>query len=147
MVSTLASGPSCPRFDSQFPQKKIVDVAKVNQWCCLEESVLWLENMDQITQYLLVTSQYSKKLFKTIGDYLQAPKLRICIVLQYRPRSSSKRATVFLLVPSSPKTIPKLIIPKILRFYRDPVFGLASDKMTGIAFLGIIGAIEETFND
>ena len=42
MVSKLASGPSCPGFDSQHYQKhldeKVVDVAVVNQWRCKEES-------------------------------------------------------------------------------------------------------------
>ena len=52
MVSLLACGPSCPGFDFQHSPKKIsetkiVDVAKVNQWRCLEESAQWLENIDQ----------------------------------------------------------------------------------------------------
>ena len=33
---------------------KIVDVAEVNQWCCLEESGQWLENVDQT--HLVVAS-------------------------------------------------------------------------------------------
>ena len=47
MVSILASGPSCPGFDSQrsqiFSEEKIADVAEVNQCCCLEESDQWLD--------------------------------------------------------------------------------------------------------
>ena len=46
MVSILAYWPSCPGFDSQL-SRKIVDVAKVNQWRCFEESDQWLENVDQ----------------------------------------------------------------------------------------------------
>ena len=39
MISILASGPSCPGFDSQnYFRGKIVDVTEVNQWRCLEES-------------------------------------------------------------------------------------------------------------
>ena len=51
MVGILASGPSCPGFDSKHSQKKlrekIVDVAEVYQLCCLEESGQWLQNVDQ----------------------------------------------------------------------------------------------------
>ena len=47
MVSTLASRPSYPRFDSQLPRKfseeKIADDAKVNRLHCLEESGQRLE--------------------------------------------------------------------------------------------------------
>ena len=50
MVSKLASGPSCTRFDSQHSQKKfrgkIIDVAEINQRGWLEESGQWLENVD-----------------------------------------------------------------------------------------------------
>ena len=51
MVSKLASGPSCTRFDSQHSQKnfrgKIIDVAEVNQRRWLEESGQWHENVDR----------------------------------------------------------------------------------------------------
>ena len=51
MVRILASRPSCPCFESMCSQKnfraKIVDVAEVNQWRCLEESGKWLENVDR----------------------------------------------------------------------------------------------------
>ena len=51
MVSILATGPSCPRFDSQHSQKfgeeKIVNVSEVNQRRCLEESRQWFENVDR----------------------------------------------------------------------------------------------------
>ena len=51
MASILASGLSCPGFDSQCAQKiseeKIINIAEVNQWRWLEESVQWLENVDQ----------------------------------------------------------------------------------------------------
>ena len=51
MVSVFASGPSCHGFDSQDSQNliigKIVDVAEKNQQRCLEESELWLENVNQ----------------------------------------------------------------------------------------------------
>ena len=48
MVSILASGPRSPRFKLLFSQKnseeKIVNVAEVNKWRCLEVySVQWLE--------------------------------------------------------------------------------------------------------
>ena len=50
MVSILASEPSCPGFDSKHSQKnfrgEIINVAEVNQWCCLEESGQLLENDD-----------------------------------------------------------------------------------------------------
>ena len=49
MVIILASRPSCLGFDSQHSQKfseeTIVDAAEVNQWCWLEESGQWLENV------------------------------------------------------------------------------------------------------
>ena len=39
MVSILASQPFCAGFDSLLLlEEKIVNVAEVNQWCCLEES-------------------------------------------------------------------------------------------------------------
>ena len=51
MVSILASGPNCPRFDSQCSKKIseeiIIDVAEVNQWLSLEESGQSLENVDR----------------------------------------------------------------------------------------------------
>ena len=47
MISILASYPG---FDSQHLTKKfrgkIVDIAEVNQWCCLEEREQWLEIVD-----------------------------------------------------------------------------------------------------
>ena len=47
MVSTLASGPSCPGFDSQHSQNiytgKTVNAAKVNQRRWLRESGQWLK--------------------------------------------------------------------------------------------------------
>ena len=59
MVSVLASGPNCPVFYSRqfhnfflriffdfFSEEKIVHVAEVYQWHCLEESEQWLENVD-----------------------------------------------------------------------------------------------------
>ena len=33
--------------DPAAPEEKIVDVAKINQQRCLEESVQWLENPDE----------------------------------------------------------------------------------------------------
>ena len=54
--STLVSGASCSKFDSQRSQK-IVDVAEVNQWCCLEESGQWPENADQ-THLVLASKHY-----------------------------------------------------------------------------------------
>ena len=51
MVSTLASGPSCPGFNTQHSQNifrgKNVNVPDANQWCFFEESEQWLENVDQ----------------------------------------------------------------------------------------------------
>ena len=51
MVCILASGPSFPGSIPSIPQKisedKIVDVAEVNQWHCLEESKQGFENFDQ----------------------------------------------------------------------------------------------------
>ena len=51
MVGILASGLSCPRFDSQrspktFQRKQIVDVVAVNQLHYLEESGQWLQKVD-----------------------------------------------------------------------------------------------------
>ena len=52
MVRILAARPSCPRFDSQyFPKKlvdKIVDVVEVNQWSYLKQTLPWLENVNLI---------------------------------------------------------------------------------------------------
>ena len=51
MVSTLASKPSCPKFDSLYTRSffrgKIADVAEVNQWHSLGESEQWLDVVDQ----------------------------------------------------------------------------------------------------
>ena len=51
MLSTLASKPIYPEFDTQhsnfFSEEKIADVAEFNQWRCLEESGQRLENVDQ----------------------------------------------------------------------------------------------------
>ena len=38
---------SIPSISGIFSAEKNVDVAEVNQQCCLEESVQWLENLDQ----------------------------------------------------------------------------------------------------
>ena len=49
MVCVLSSRFSCPGFDSHHSQnlfrEKIVNVAKVNQLCCLQESVQWIKNV------------------------------------------------------------------------------------------------------
>ena len=51
MVSYLASKLSClgsiPSIPKKISEEKIVDVAEVNQRCCTEECVQWLENVDQ----------------------------------------------------------------------------------------------------
>ena len=51
MARTLASRPSCPRFNSKHSQKiseeKIIDVVEVNQQHCLETSGQCLENVDR----------------------------------------------------------------------------------------------------
>ena len=58
MVCKLASDPPALGSISDIPQKifrgKIVDVAEVNQRHCLEESGLWLENVDRT--HLVLTS-------------------------------------------------------------------------------------------
>ena len=58
MVSILATGPSCPRFDPQRSRilfrGKIVDDAGVNPRRCLEKSGQWLENVDQ-THWLVAS--------------------------------------------------------------------------------------------
>ena len=36
-----------PRIPRILAEEKIVDVAEVNQWRCLEESREWIENVDQ----------------------------------------------------------------------------------------------------
>ena len=36
-----------PRIPRILEEEKIVDVAEVNQWRCLEESREWIENVDQ----------------------------------------------------------------------------------------------------
>ena len=51
--SILASHPGAPGLIPGVPSK-IVDVAEVNQWCCLEESGQLLENVDQT--HLVVAS-------------------------------------------------------------------------------------------
>ena len=52
MVSTLASGPSCPGLDSQHSPKnfigKMINVAEVNQRHWLKESGQWLENVHRV---------------------------------------------------------------------------------------------------
>ena len=52
IVGIIASGPSCPGFDSQHSQKKfkvkIVNVSEFNQQCSLVERGQWLENVKQI---------------------------------------------------------------------------------------------------
>ena len=68
MVSRLASGPSCPRFDSQHSQKEfqkkiIVNVAEVNQWPCIEESGQWLQNVDQTSVTLASGKLVLKKYY------------------------------------------------------------------------------------
>ena len=52
MVRILASGPSCPGFDSQHSAKilseeKIIDIAEVYQWRWLEERGQWFESVDR----------------------------------------------------------------------------------------------------
>ena len=61
IVLFLGSIPSVPK---KFSEEKIVDVAEVNQWRCLEESGLWLENVDQT--HLVLASVYYKKIVITI---------------------------------------------------------------------------------
>ena len=67
MGSTLASRPSLPGFNSQHSQKfsrgKIVAVAEVNQRRCLEESGLWLENVDRTHLVLASTKPVLQKSF------------------------------------------------------------------------------------
>ena len=69
--SIIASCPSCPGFDSQRPKffsvEKIVDVAEVNQWHCLQESGQWLENVGR-THLVLASGKL----------VLQATKNLIC---------------------------------------------------------------------
>ena len=60
MVSTLASGPSCPGF-KPLHSPKIVDVAEVNQWRCLEESGQWLENVDEAHLVLTGVTKRTQK--------------------------------------------------------------------------------------
>ena len=49
MVSILAQYTVCqgsiPSIPEKFSEEKIVAVAEVNQWLCLEESGQWLENV------------------------------------------------------------------------------------------------------
>ena len=49
--AALSLIPSIPKKNSE---EKIVDIAEVNQWPCLEESGQWLENVDQT--HLVVAS-------------------------------------------------------------------------------------------
>ena len=60
MVRKLASGPSCPGFNSQHSPKNVigksVNVANVNQWHCLKESGQWLEKVDQ-TRLVLISGK------------------------------------------------------------------------------------------
>ena len=62
-VSRLASGPSCPGFNSQRSQNffrgRNVDVAEINQRCCLEESEQCLENANRT--YLVLANGKTKK--------------------------------------------------------------------------------------
>ena len=77
--SIFASGPSCPRFDSQcsqkFSEENIGDVAEVNQWRCLEESGQWPENADQTHQVL------ASKHYKNIADFFSISKKRFQLFL------------------------------------------------------------------
>ena len=65
IVSILASRPSSPGYDSQRSQtmfkEKIVDVAEVKQWPCLEESGQWLENVHHTHLVLASSKQVLQK--------------------------------------------------------------------------------------
>ena len=50
--------PSIPEF---FSEEKIVEVAEVNQWCCLKESGQRLENVDQTHPILASNKQVPQK--------------------------------------------------------------------------------------
>ena len=47
LLSDPAATGLIPNIPEIFSVEKIVDVAEVNQWCCLEESEQWLENVDR----------------------------------------------------------------------------------------------------
>ena len=57
-IAYLLLDPAAPGSIPSIPQKnseeKIINAAEVNQWCWLEESGRWLENVDQT--YLLRSS-------------------------------------------------------------------------------------------
>ena len=78
--------PSSPGFHSQRSQKnfrgKIIYVAEVKQWCWLEESEQWLENIDQ-TRLALVSGKP---------------------VLQKTTRSYSCQGILAIKFPNSPPT-------------------------------------------
>ena len=84
MASILASGLSCPGFDSQCAQKiseeNINNIAEVNKWPWLEERVQWLENVDQthleLTSGKLQASTTKIKIIVTLlsnGTYIFCP--------------------------------------------------------------------------
>ena len=82
MVSILASGPSCPGFNSQCTPKnseeKIVNVVKVNQRHCLEESEQWLENVDWnhlVSASLQLVLQKLQSIFSILNKLL-SPALK-----------------------------------------------------------------------
>ena len=64
MVSTLASCPSIHGIE------KIIILAEVIQWCCLEESGQWLENVDR-THLVLASNNLvrQKRLISSIGTH------------------------------------------------------------------------------
>ena len=65
MVSILVSGPSCPGFKSQYSRNdlrgKKIYVGEFNPCHGLEESGLWLQNVDHTLLVLAVASQCYKK--------------------------------------------------------------------------------------
>ena len=88
MVSVFSFVPSCPRFDSQhhqiFSEEKIVNVAEVNQRLCLEESGLWLDNVD-LTHLVLA---------RWVSDHLKVTQRPVASnlgkVIDQRDANSSK---------------------------------------------------------
>ena len=72
MVSYLASKLSClgsiPSVPKKNSEEKIVDVADVNQRCCIEESVQWLENVDQTHLELVSGKSYVFSSEKTSSE-------------------------------------------------------------------------------